>query len=145
MAYVSIITTVARLETDFPRNIIRVIDEYKVANSYIIFQDTEVPSQYPVYTIFSSEINSVITSHKGSQKTYSVSLQLDMDVTMEQGWKKASEMLDAVNAGFNAEEDNLYTARIRYLGYDTLSNEPLDINGEQILSKSVQLKFEVLL
>ena len=140
-----IITTRSNLEGAIFRNILRIVEEYQVSNSSISVQDTEKNITFPNYTLFLPLYGRNKTSNQGSRSTVSATMVIDFDATMSQGYKKCNEMHQALEDGLESEEDNLQTARLRYTGSEIVDFLPIDINGQQVLCKTVRFDLEVLL
>ena len=146
MAYVPIVTSKTTVRDDVFRNVLRLVNEFALANTTVIVQDTEVNATYPSYTVFIPVIPKVSRNMRNNNYKYTAKCQVDFDVLPNAGgWRKAAQMADALDAGIENESANLKLARLSYIDSIELSNEPIDLNGQQVLSKSVEFTFEVLL
>ena len=146
MAYTPVPVTADALGDKLFQNIHRLVSEYAVANSYITVQDSEVSvEQYPVYVIFIPETVRNTSDMRSDNQRITVSVQIDFDAIRTQGYRQTTLMYDAFEAGLRSENANLSTARLRYVSSSTLSNEPIDVNGQQVFSRAEEFTFEVLL
>jgi len=128
------------------QNIFRLVDEYKLTNSYITVQDREKEASYPLYTIFIPSSSKKFRDNKRTKVWTGVSVQLDFDTLPGSGdWQKSAEMLNKLEVGLEAQAVNLRTAKMRYCGNDFMSAEPIDVNGQQVFCRSISFNFEVLL
>ena len=146
MVYVPIQITKSEFDSILFRNIYRLVDEYKVSNSYITVQDREKDVSYPAYVIYIPETTKKRQTTTRTDSWIPVSIQIDFDALPGEGdWQKTAEMHNTLEAGIESEEDNLRTAKIRFVGSEVVSAEALEINQQQIFSRSVVFDFVVLL
>lgn len=146
MAYVPIVITSATVDDSVFKNMFRIIDEYKTANSTITVQDKELGATYPINVIYVPEVSKRLRDHASTLKKTTASIQVDFDALYEsQGYQKCTEMHTDIENGLDAENNNLRTARMRYLGSEVLDAAPIDVNGQQVLSKAVRFDFEILI
>lgn len=148
MTYVPIALTEADFDSILIRNIYRLIDEYKLTNSYITVQDREKSSTYPLYTIYIPKTEKSYKDNKRNTTYMACSIQIDFDALPASGdWQKTAEMFNALEVGIKAEQDagTLNTAGLKYNGSEVLANEPININRQQVFSKSVRFDFTTVI
>lgn len=148
MAYTPITILRSNVETAVFRNIFRIINEYKVSGSSIKVQDTETDVSYPQYTIFIPDLSKTkrYLNNSTNPQNITFGVQIDFDALPESGgWAKCAEMKQAFIDGLDAEYSNLRTANLDWIDEVDLSNEPMDINGQQVFSKSTEFTFRVLI
>lgn len=153
MTYVPIPLSDIDFDAILFRNLYRIIEEYAVSNTYITVQDREKTSTYPLYTIYIPDTSKPFTDNGRNDQSRPVSVEIDFDALPAGGdWRKSAEMQNALEAGFKAEgpvahggTGNLNIAGIKYDGSETLSNQPIDINGQQVFCKTVRFDFTCVL
>jgi hypothetical protein len=146
MVYVPIICTSANVDDAVFKNIFRIVDEYKTSNTSITIQDKEDNITYPINVLYIPDITKRIRDFSSNNKNVEASIQIDFDALYEsQGYQKCSEMHTAIENGLDTENSQLHTARLRYKGSEVVSSQPIAVNGQQVLSKSVRFDFEVLI
>ena len=141
-----IVCTSANVDDAVFKNIYRIVDEYQTASTSITIQDKEKNVTYPVNVIYVPDITKQIRDFTSNNKKVEASVQIDFDALYEsQGYQKCTEMHTAIENGLDAENEQLRTARLRYKGSEVLAASPINVNGQQVLSKSVRFDFEVLI
>jgi hypothetical protein len=146
MVYVPLTTTTATADDYLFRNLLRIVEEYKVANSNILIQDTPDKTKYPQYTLFIPTITRTTSDMYGKNKIYFATARIDVECLYTgRGYAKCTEMHTAIENGLTAERANLYLARIDYLGSSVLANEPNEINGQNVLTRSIAFNFKIML
>lgn len=127
------------------RNVYRLVDEYKVSNSYVVVEGTQNPSiQYPHYVIHNPEFTKTSRDFSSTAKKVSCTVLIELNALPVSGWKKHAEMYDALDAGIDTENANLKTARMRYLGSSDQSIQPIDVEGKQVFQRIIAFDFEIL-
>jgi hypothetical protein len=145
MVYVPIAVTVVGLSDKLFQNMHRLVSEYKYTNTSVGVQDDIQAVSYPVNVLFIPEKTENARDFKSNNNKRAVAFRIDFACLPTQGYRQLSLMSDSVENGFLTENNNLYLARLRYLGNQTLFTEPIDVNGQLVYTKGVEYYFEVLL
>jgi len=146
MTYVPTIITKADFDSILFRNIYNLVSEYSVANAEITVQDREKNATYPLYTIYVPDVIKKLQDNRNRTTHVPVSFQIDFDALPGNGdWQKTTEMQNKLENGFETEKTLMRGAGIAYIGSETLSSEPIDINGQQVFSKAVRFDFTVMI
>lgn len=144
MAYVPVEVNEQNLADKIFQNIHRLVDEYKLSSTSITTQDSLVDAVFPIYVIYIPDITKIRTDFKSNNRKKSFMVQIDFDVKAESGWRQTALMADALDYGLQQETDNLKIANLCFIGSKTLANEPIDVNGQLVYSRSEEYEFEVL-
>lgn len=145
MTYSPTIITVDTVNSGVFKNVYGVIDAYKPSNSSVMAGNNEVDASKPIYCIFPFEGTQDSKTFDNAVFDRFAMIHVDMVAPARQGWIKADEMLDLADKGFRTEKDDLNTARLSYRGYDVVSIDPMEVNGQQVFIKAVVFKFKVLM
>jgi hypothetical protein len=145
MVYVPIVLTATGLEDKLFQNFYRLLDTHKYANTSLVVQDQVLQISYPANIIFIPDKTALQRDMKSNNQKRVVTLRVDFACLPVQGYRQVTLMSDSFEDGLLADNEKLYTARLRYKGSQTLFIEPLNINGQLVYTKAVEYVFEVLL
>lgn len=145
MTYTPIVVTQSTVNSGVFRNVYTLTDNYKVSGSLVNAANNETNSDKPSYNIYPIELTQTSRDFYASSFDRFVNIQIDLICNASSGWKKLDEMLDALDAGFRTESDNLKTARLKYQGYTIVSIDPLESNGSQVFYKTISVSLKVLI
>ena len=145
MVYTPVVLTTAQLEDKLFQNIYSLLDSSKLSGTTIKSQDDQNYKDFPSYTIYIPDVDSSTRDMRGTNQKRQAKVQIEYNCNPVQGYRQLSLMSDAFESAINTNNNNLRTARLRFISATTVSTQPVMVSQQTVFGKIKTYTFEVLL